>query len=599
MPASIEDYALIGDCETAALVSAAGSIDWLCLPRFDSPACLAALLGTPEHGRWQLAPSASEGKTKRSYHPGTMVLETIFDHPEGVVAIVDYMPVRQGMSNASAPANVIRIVYGRRGRVRMRMDLTLRFDYGATVPWVTRLTGEHGIRAVAGPAMAVLRTPVRLHGEDLSTVAEFTVEAGQAVPFVLTYSASHLATPAPLDAFDELARTQRWWTNWSDQCVVGGDWHGPVKRSLLTLKALTYEPTGGIVAAPTTSLPEAPDGVRNWDYRYCWLRDATRTLRALMAAGYYAEAQAWRSWLVRAVAGSPEQAQIMYGVGGERHLWEWELDWLPGYRGARPVRVGNLASTQLQLDVYGEVLDTLFQARRGGLPLEQASWALQRALVEHVASIWTQPDAGIWEVRNGRHQFTFSKVMAWVALDRAIKTVERHDMPAPISRWRRVRAAIHADVMANGVNPARHSFVQRYGGNTCDASLLLLPMVGFIDGKDPRMLGTIRAVEEELQENGLVHRYVASRAPDGLPGQEATFLACSFWLADAYALAGRWNDARNLFERLLLLRNDVGLLAEEYDPVMCRMAGNFPQALSHIALVNTALLLDQHGRLTR
>ncbi|WP_019447585.1 glycoside hydrolase family 15 protein [Cupriavidus sp. BIS7] len=590
--ASIEDYALIGDCETAALVSRDGSIDWLCLPRFDSAACLAALLGTRDNGRWQIAPAVPGGRTMRHYRPGSLVLETVFVHPEGMATVIDFMPIRLGAPSSEDRTDVVRLVCGRSGKVHMKMDLTLRFDYGVTVPWVTRLEDGSGIRAVAGPAMAVLRTPAPLRGKGLATICEFSVEAGQVIPFVLTYSPSHLAAPAPLDALRELERTDLWWKDWSGKCTAGGQWKGPVRRSLLTLKALTYWPTGGIVAAPTTSLPEEPGGVRNWDYRYCWLRDATRMLLALMAAGYFEEAQAWRAWLLRAVAGSPGQAQIMYGVAGERHLWEWELDWLSGYKGARPVRVGNLASTQLQLDVYGEVMDALFQARLGGLPRDQASWALQRALVEHLAAIWQQPDEGIWEVRGGPQQFTFSKVMAWVALDRAIKTVEMHDWPGPASRWRALRDAIRADVLTHGFNPKRNSFVQIFGGDTTDASLLLLSMVGFIDGKDPRMLGTIKAIEADLLANGLVRRYLPSQTPDGLPGQEQTFLACSFWLADAYALAGRMQEARDLFERLLLLRNDVGLLAEEYDPVMHCMYGNFPQALSHIALVNTALLLD-------
>lgn len=592
MSARLEDYALIGDCETAALVSRDGSIDWLCLPRFDSPACFAALLGTREHGRWLLAPVAPGYEVRRYYRAGSLVLETVFQSQEGDVSIVDFMAIHQGTPAASERTDLIRIVHGRRGRVRMQMDMTLRFDYGSAVPWVTRLDDDAGIRAVAGPAMAVLRTPAPLRGEGLSTTSEFSVEAGQVVPFVFTYAASHLAAPVPVDASRELERTQKWWTDWSRRSSAGGKWKEPVRRSLLTLKALTYWPTGGIIAAPTTSLPEEPGGVRNWDYRYCWLRDATSTLIALMAAGYYEEAQAWRTWLTRAVAGSPEQAQIMYGVGGERLLWERELGWLPGYLGARPVRVGNLAATQLQLDVYGEVMDALYQAREGGLPGDTASWALQRALVEHLASIWTQPDEGIWEVRNGRHQFTYSKVMAWVAFDRAIKTADAHGWSGAVSRWRGLRNAIHADVCAHGFNTARNTFVQIYGGDCTDASLLLLPMVGFIDGKDPRMLGTIRAIEQELLNNGLVCRYAHAHTPDGLKGGEATFLACSFWLADAYALAGRSAQARELFERLLLLRNDVGLLAEEYDPVTRNMAGNYPQALSHIALINTALLLD-------
>lgn len=593
MAALIEDYALIGDCETAALVCRDGSIDWLCLPRFDSAACLAALLGTRDHGRWRIAPAGHGGRSRRHYRPGSLVLETVFVHPDGVATVIDFMPIRQGTPNTGERSDLVRIVCGRSGKLDMKMDLTLRFDYGATVPWVTRLEEGNGIRAVAGPDMAVVRSPEPLRGKDLATTCEFTIEAGEMKPFVLTYSPSHLAAPPPVDALQELERTERWWREWSDRCQAGADWRGPVRRSLVTLKALTYWPTGGLVAAPTTSLPEAPGGVRNWDYRYCWLRDATRTLLALMAAGYYDEAQAWRAWLTRAVAGSPEQAQIMYGVGGERRLWEWELDWLPGYKGARPVRVGNLAATQLQLDVYGEVMDALYQARLGGLPRDPDSWALQRSLVNHLAAIWQHPDEGIWEVRGGRQSFTFSKVMAWVALDRAIKTVEMHESPSCASRWRKVRDAIHDDVLANGFNSKRNCFAQVYGGSTTDASLLLLPIVGFIDGKDPRMLGTIKAVEEELLVHGLVRRYLPSRTEDGLPGDEPTFLACSFWLADAYAAAGRREEACELFERLLLLRNDVGLLSEEYDPATRRMAGNFPQALSHIALVNTALLLDK------
>ncbi|AOY94430.1 glucoamylase [Cupriavidus sp. USMAA2-4] len=595
MPAAIEDYALIGNCETAALVSRRGSLDWLCLPRFDAPACLAALLGTREQGRWRLAPAAPGASMRQHYHPGSLVLETVFDQGDGEAALIDFMPLRRNGTPHGTRSDVIRIVRGLRGTVRMRMDLTLRFDYGATVPWVTRLAHEPGLQAVAGPDMVILRTPIPLQGRGLATIGEFSVEAGQDVPFLFTCSPSHLALPVALDALRELERTDRWWQRWSDRCTVGGIWQEPVRRSLLTLKALTYRPTGGVVAAPTTSLPEVPGGVRNWDYRYCWLRDATRTLLALMSAGYYEEAEAWRNWLTRTVAGSPGQAQIMYGLGGERHLWERELDWLPGYRGARPVRVGNLAATQLQLDVYGEVMDALYHARLGGLRHDPASWALQRALIGHLESIWTLPDQGIWEVRSGGHPFTFSKAMAWVALDRAIKTVEMHDWPGPVSRWRALRAAIRSDVLAHGYNAARRCFVQCYGGDATDASLLLLPMLGFIEGDDPRMLGTIEAVERDLMAHGLVRRYTSEAAPDGLPGDEGAFLACSFWLADAYALAGRLQQARELFERMLRLCNGVGLLAEEFDPRRRHMAGNFPQALSHIALVNTALLLDRLG----
>lgn len=585
-PSRIEDYALIGDGETAALVHRSGAIDWLCWPRFDSAACFAALLGSRQHGRFTLAPAQPVSAITRRYRGESMILETIFSAPEGEVALIDFMPP------GARASSVVRLVAGHRGRMKMRLDLTIRFDYGRTIPWVTRLPEGNGIRAIAGPDMVLLRTPVPLTGQNLATIAEFEVEAGETIPFVLSYGPSHLPPPDPLDPLAALAETERFWQDWASRATYRGLFREPVMRSLLTLKALIYTPTGGIVAAPTTSLPEQWGGPRNWDYRYCWLRDATLTLDALMAAGYYEEAEAWRNWLHRAIAGSPAQVQIMYGLAGERRLPEWEVDWLPGFGGARPVRVGNAASNQLQLDVYGEVMDSAHTARRGGLGTARDSWPMQRKLLEHLARIWDRPDEGLWEVRGGRRQFTFSKVMAWVAFDRAVKDAEAFHLPAPVERWRALRDHIHAVVCREGVDPDRGCFVQSFGSRELDASLLLIPLVGFLPPHDPRVRATVEAIERELVEDGLVLRYRTESGADGLPGDEGAFLACSFWLVDNLVLLGRQEEARALFDRLLALRNDVGLLAEEYDTRHGRQLGNFPQAFSHLALVRSALLLD-------
>ena len=587
----IEDYAVVGDCETAALVSRDGSVDWLCWPRFDSPACFAALLGTPEHGRWRIAPVDPAARVRRRYRGDTLVLETEVETEGGAVTVIDFMPVR-----ATRQSDLVRTVVGRRGRVAMRTELVLRFDYGATIPWVTRLddgSPAGTLRAIAGPDMVTLRADVPLRGAGLTTVGEFTVAAGETVSLVLTHGESHLPAPAPVNPAEALADTEAFWTAWAARCTYRGEWRDAVVRSLLTLKALTYRPTGGIVAAATTSLPEQLGGTRNWDYRFCWLRDATLTLLALMDAGYYDEAGAWRDWLLRVAAGSPGQLQIMYGVAGERLLREWEVEWLPGYAGSRPVRVGNAAHGQLQLDVYGEVLDALYQARRGGLPGSEEAWRLASALVQHLTTVWQRPDEGIWEVRGGAQQFTHSKVMAWVALDRAIRGAEEFGRAGPLDAWRATRQRIHDEVCARGYDATLGSFVQAYGSTQLDASLLLIPLVGFLPADDPRVLGTVAAVERRLMADGLVRRYDTAATDDGLPPGEGAFLACSFWLADNYALMGRRDDARALFERLLALRNDVGLLAEEYDPRAGRLVGNFPQAFSHVGLVNTALNLSR------
>ncbi len=588
-PAPIEDYALIGDCTTAALVSRAGAVDWLCWPRFDSAACFAALLGTPDNGSWRIAPADPRPRIRRAYRDGAMVLETVFTTPEGEVALIDFMPVGEGGSH------LVRLVQGRSGRVDMRLRLALRFDYGAAVPWVTRLHGEPGIVAIAGPDMAVLRTPVTLRGKDLTTVAAFAVAAGETVPFVLSHGASHLPPPPRIDALAALPRTEGYWRDWNARGSYRGADRPAVQRSLLTLKALTYAPTGGIVAAPTTSLPETLGGGRNWDYRYCWLRDASLTLQALMGGGYFEEARAWRDWLHRSIAGTPEQIQIMYVIAGERRLAEWEVPWLPGYQGSRPVRVGNAAHDQLQLDVYGEVADALHQARAGGLAPTAGSWPLQRRSIGHLASIWDQPDEGIWETRGGRRNFTHSKVMAWVAVDRAVRSAERFGLDAPLDQWRALRAAMHANICEHGFDRGRNSFTQSYGSPKSDASLLLIPLVGFLPPEDARVRGTLAAIERDLLVGGFVRRYDTTEGFDGLPPSESAFMACSFWLADNYVLQGRLAEARALFDRLLALRNDVGQLAEEYDPRARRQVGNFPQAFSHIALVNTALRLAGPG----
>ncbi|UEM21380.1 glycoside hydrolase family 15 protein [Skermanella mucosa] len=582
MPSRIEDYALVGDCETVALVDRNGSIDWLCWPRFDSGACFAALLGGPEHGHWIVAPVESGPRVSRHYRNGTMILETDFVTADGAVTLIDFMPLR------GAASDLVRIVVGRRGQVTMRTELVLRFGYGTMIPWVTRLPDGTGLRAIAGPDMVVLRTTVPLHGENLKTLGEFTIHAGESASFVLTYGPSHLRLPEPVDPVAALKDTEAFWQEWSSRCQHTGEWRDAVLRSHITLKALTYRPTGGIVAAPTTSLPEQLRGPRNWDYRFCWLRDATFTLLSLIDAGYLEEACAWREWLLRAAAGSPQQVQIMYGVAGERHLNEWEVPWLPGYEGSQPVRVGNAAFGQLQLDVFGEVIDALYQARVAGLPGSEAGWALERALVDHLETVWKEPDEGIWEVRGGRRHFTHSKVMAWVALDRAIKGVETLGLKGPVEHWRKLRRTIHEDVCRNGFNSDLSSFVQSYGSTELDASLLLIPLVGFLPPSDLRVQQTVNAIEQRLVVDGLVLRYNTGEAADGLPPGEGAFLACSFWLVDNLALLGRHNDARALFERLLDLRNDVGLLAEEYDPRTGRHLGNFPQAFSHLALANSA-----------
>jgi GH15 family glucan-1,4-alpha-glucosidase len=592
-PLAIEDYGLIGDCASAALVGRNGSIDWLCWPRFDSAACFSALLGDARHGRWRIAPVDGSARTERRYCGDTLVLETVFETGEGRAAVVDFMPV-----NADAPS-VVRIVEGRGGRVAMRSDLTLRFDYGSTVPWVTRLRDGSGIVAVAGPNLAVLRTPAALRGEGLATAADFTVGAGERVPFVLSYGPSHRPPPAAAPAEAALDATRDFWSRWAGRCTYGGPWRDAVLRSLLTLKALTFAETGGIVAAPTTSLPEQLGGPRNWDYRFCWLRDATLSLTALMGGGYYDEAKAWRDWLQRAVAGSPDDMQIMYGIAGERRLAEWEVPWLPGYQGAAPVRVGNAASGQLQLDVWGEVMDALHLARAGGLAPVPAGWDLQREALEHLGAIWRGPDEGIWEVRGGRRQFTHSKVMAWVAFDRMVRDAETYGLDAPLDRWRAARDEIHATVCHEGFDAGVGSFTQSFGRPELDASLLLIPATGFLPAEDPRVAGTTAAVERGLTAEGFVLRYRTESGADGLPPGEGVFLPCSFWLADAYAATGRPCDAHRLLERLLSLRNDLGLLGEEYDVRAGRQVGNFPQAFSHVALVHTAMGLHEAAPVRR
>jgi GH15 family glucan-1,4-alpha-glucosidase len=586
-PSAIEDYGLIGDCSTAALVSRTGSIDWLCWPRFDSAACFAALVGTPEHGRWLIAPKDPSPKIRRFYRDGSVVLETVFETEDGEVALIDFMQI--GGPNSA----VVRLVSGRRGRVAMTMEMALRFDYGGQVPWVTRLADGSGVRAIAGPDMAVLRTRVPLEGVGLKTEASFIVAEGDTTSFVLTHSASHLSLPEPIDAVVALGETEAFWTRWSDRVKFDGPYQPAVKRSLITLKALTYAPTGGIVAAPTTSLPEQLGGTRNWDYRFCWLRDATITLLAFMRAGFFDEAQAWRDWLHRSIAGSPDELQIMYGIGGERRLPEWEVPWLPGYQGAAPVRVGNAAHDQVQLDVYGEMMDALHQARVGGLASEHDAWDLQQSVVEHLEKVWDQPDEGVWEVRGGRKPFTFSKVMAWVALDRSIRSAEMFGLEAPLDRWRALRTTIHETVCREGFNTAKNSFTQSFGFDGLDASLLLIPRVGFLPPNDPRVRGTLAAVERELLVDGYVLRYQTASGADGLPPGEGAFLACSFWLVDSYAQQGRQAEATALFDRLLALRNDLGLLAEEYDPAARRQVGNFPQAFSHVGLIASAYGLAQ------
>jgi GH15 family glucan-1,4-alpha-glucosidase len=584
----IEDYALIGDCKTAALVGRDGSIDWLCWPRFDSGACFAALLGSSEHGRWLIAPKDPIERVSRKYIDGSLILVTTFETAQGIVELIDFMPSQNGTHC------LIRLTRGVSGHVELRTEFVLRFDYGSVVPWMERLEGGGGLRAIAGPEMAVLRTPVHLHGRNFTTVGEFGVEVGEVTPFVLSYGESQSPPLPEIDPLSALQETEAFWRGWSERCAPAGNWTEDVRRSLVVLKGLTYLPTGGIVAAPTTSLPEQAGGVRNWDYRYCWLRDATFTLQAFGSAGYSEEAQEWRNWLLRAVAGSPDQLQIMYGLGGERRLAEWEVPWLPGFEGARPVRVGNAAAAQLQLDIYGEIVDAMFQARLHGLPRVERWSAIGSAFLDHLEAIWREPDEGIWEVRGPRQHFTHSKVMAWVAFDRAVKSVEQLGVDGPIERWREVRDTIHADVCQNGFDHEIGSFVQAYGSRALDASLLLLAIVGFLPPSDARIVGTVRAIESRLLIDGFVFRYDTGQTEDGLPPGEAAFLACSFWFVDNLILQGRVAEARKMFEGLLALRNDVGLLAEEYDPSKRCQMGNFPQAFSHVALVNTAYNLTRY-----
>ncbi|WP_435008251.1 glycoside hydrolase family 15 protein [Tundrisphaera lichenicola] len=586
MPSRIEDYALIGDCLTTALVAKDGSIDWLCLPWFDSSACFAALLGGPENGRWRIAPVGEVISTRRRYRGDTLVLETEYETAEGTVRLIDFMPPR-----SEAP-DLIRIVEGVSGRVPMHLELILRFDYGSIVPWVRRVDG--GITATAGPDLTRVIAGTQLHGKDMTTVADFTVSAGERVSFDLTYYRSYGPEPDRVDPELTLLDTEDWWRDWASRCRYQGRWRDVVLRSLITLKALTYAPSGGIVAAPTTSLPEAIGGVRNWDYRICWVRDAAFTLFALANAGYLDEAKAWRGWLQRAIAGTPETLQIMYGIDGRRRLDEWELPWLGGYEGSRPVRVGNAASNQFQLDVFGELAATMYECRKAGLEVTKDGWAVGLSLYTSLERVWREPDEGIWEIRGPRRHFTHSKVMAWVAFDRAIRSIEELGVEGPLDRWRGVRDEIHAEVCREGFDADRGAFVQSYGSKELDASLLMIPLYGFLPASDPRVRSTIEAIERELTVDGLVQRYDTTKAPDGLPPGEGTFLPCSFWLVDCLHLLGREADARELFERLVGLCNDVGLIAEEYDPHLGRMTGNFPQAFTHVALINSAFHLSGH-----
>jgi GH15 family glucan-1,4-alpha-glucosidase len=592
-PLAIEDYGLIGDCASCALVGVNGSIDWLCLPRFDSSACFAALLGNPDNGRWRIAPAAAGAQATRRYRERSMVLETQFETEAGAVTVIDFM-----IPNA-AQSSVVRIVEGRRGRVDMRLEIALRFDYGMSVPWVTRLPDGHGICAIAGADMVVLRASVPLKGRDMQTVGNFSVGAGERTCFVLTYGASCDPLPPVVDAAAALDETERVWADWCGRCTYQGEWRDAVLRSLLVLKTLTFNRTGGIVAAATTSLPEQLGGVRNWDYRYCWLRDATLTLFSLMHGGYYKEAGAWRDWLHRAVAGSPAQVQIMYGIAGERRLAEWEVPWLAGYQGAAPVRVGNAASSQLQLDVYGEVMRALHQARAGGLQEAPASWDLQLGIIAHLAKIWREPDEGIWETRGGRKHFTYSKVMAWAAFDAMIRDAGAHGLDGPVDEWRKIRGEIHETVCREGFDVTLNSFVQYFGADVLDASLLQIPLVGFLPHDDPRVRGTVQAIERELLSDGFVKRYQTDKSKDGLPPGEGAFLACSFWLVDCLHMQGRTDEARAMFGRLLAFRNDLGLLSEEYDPKAKRMTGNMPQAFSHTALIASAMNLSGKGLATK
>lgn len=580
MSEKIENYALIGDCETAALVGRNGSIDWLCWPAFDSDACFAAILGTHKNGRWLVAPSDDVTTISRRYRGDTLILETRFETKTGTVALIDFMPPRGKASD------IVRLVRGVSGTVKMRMELVIRFGFGIDIPWVRRI--DHSLLAVAGQDMTVLRTPVEIRGEDLTTVSEFEVKAGETVPFVLTYGPSHLDPPEPIDPEIALQETETFWKEWCSHCTRDGEYHDLIMRSLITLKALTFGPTGGIVAAPTTSLPEKLGGARNWDYRFCWLRDATFTLLALMNSGYTEEASAWHNWLLRAAAGSPSSMQIMYGIWGQRRLLEWEAGWLDGYEGAQPVRIGNAAHAQLQLDVYGELIDAFHQSRMAKLKLDDETWALECNVLNHLAEVWDQPDHGIWERRGQPRHYVFSKVMTWVAFDRGIKSAETFGFKAPLLHWRALRDAIHRDVCHSGFDAEENAFVESYGSKLLDASLLLLPAVGFLPASDPRMCGTIAAVESHMMRNGFVLRHDPREVSEEKQPIEGAFLACTLWLADAHVLSGNLDKAQELFDRVAGLANDVGLLAEEYDAIARRQTGNFPQALTHIALINTA-----------
>jgi GH15 family glucan-1,4-alpha-glucosidase len=589
LPSRIEDYGLIGDCETTALVGRDGSIDWLCWPAFDSDACFAALLGTHRNGRWLISPAEEVKKTSRRYWDNTLILETRFETANGVVALIDFMPPR---GNAS---DVVRLVRGVTGRIELQMQLVIRFGFGIDIPWVRR-TEDGALLAIAGQDMTVLRTPVETRGEDLTTVANFAVSKGETIPFVLTYGPSHLPLPEPIDPAQALQDTEDYWTEWSSRCIYQGEHRDLVMRSLITLKALTYEPTGGIVAAPTTSLPEKLGGARNWDYRFCWLRDATFTLLALMNSGYTEEALAWHNWLLRAAAGSPANMQIMYGIMGQRRLLEWEAGWLLGYEGAQPVRVGNAAHAQLQLDVYGELIDAFHQSRVANLKLDDQSWALELAVLQHLEEVWDQPDHGIWERRGEGKHYVSSKMMTWVAFDRGIKSAEKFGFDAPLDRWRALRDEICRDVCENGFDAAQNTFVESYGSQLLDASILLMPCVGFLPATDPRVRGTIAAIEKYMMRDGFVLRHDPREISDEKQPIEGAFLACSLWLADAYVLAGVIAKAQALFDRVVAVANDLGLLAEEYDPDLLRQTGNFPQALTHIALINTAHNLSEATR---
>jgi GH15 family glucan-1,4-alpha-glucosidase len=582
----IEDYALIGDCETAALVGRDGSIDWLCWPAFDSDACFAALLGTHRNGRWLIAPAEDIQKSSRCYWDNTLILETRFETANGVVALIDFMPPR---GNAS---DIVRLVRGLSGRVKLQMQLVIRFGFGIDIPWVKQ-TGDGALLAICGQDMTVLRTPVDTRGENLTTVASFEVNEGETIPFVLTYGPSHLPLPKPINPAQALQDTEDFWTDWSSRCTYEGERRDLVIRSLITLKALTYAPTGGIVAAPTTSLPEKLGGSRNWDYRFCWLRDATFTLLALMNSGYTEEALAWHNWLLRAVAGSPANMQIMYGIMGQRRLLEWEAGWLCGYEGAQPVRVGNAAHAQLQLDVYGELIDAFHQWRMAALQLDEGSWALECTVIEHLAEVWDLPDHGIWERRGEGKHYVSSKVLTWVAFDRGIKSAERFGFTAPLERWRMLRDTICREVCERGFDVEQNVFVESYGSQLLDASLLLLPAVGFLPASDPRVRGTIAAIEKHMMRDGFVLRHDPREVSDEQQPIEGAFLSCSLWLADAYVLAGEVAKAQALFERVVAVANDLGLLAEEFDPGVARQTGNFPQALTHIALINTAHNLSE------